>query len=105
MAARIAGIHFSVQVVYNRRRRTCAVFAGDINEAHHAACRMANLHYRTATFKGADIVIANNYPQNIQSDKGPDRVNRSLRDGDARVAIYPYCAIRHLEAGLDETTA
>ena len=187
-AARMAGIDFSVQVVYNRRRRTCAVFAGDINEAHHAACRMANLHYRTPTFKGADIVIANNYPQNIQSDKGPDWVNRSLREGgtgvliiqnphvmtswnywnesttyrngrtywdmmaarkprgssalliysqyldqrslnyplfpagtlfartwddviaqlrarhkgDARVAVYPYCAIQHIEAGLDE---
>ena len=189
-AARMAGIDFSVQVVYNRRRRTCAVFAGDINEAHHAACRMANLHYRTPTFKGADIVIANNYPQNIQSDKGPDWVNRSLREGgtgvliiqnphvmtswnywnesttyrngrtywdmmaarksrgssalliysqyldqrslnyplfpagtlfartwddviaqlrarhkgDARVAVYPYCAIQHIEAGLDEAS-
>ena len=189
-AARMAGIDFSVQAVYNRRRRTCAVFAGDINEAHHAACRMANLHYRTPTFKGADIVIANNYPQNIQSDKGPDWVNRSLREGgtgvliiqnphvmtswnywnesttyrngrtywdmmaarkprgssalliysqyldqrslnypqfpagtlfartwqdvitqlrarhkgDARVAVYPYCAIQHIEAGLDEAS-
>jgi lactate racemase len=189
-AARMAGIDFSVQVVYNRRRRTCAAFAGDINEAHHAACRMANLHYRTPTYKGADIVIANNYPQNIQSDKGPDWVNRSLREGgtgvliiqnphvmtswnywnesttyrngrtywdmlaarkprgssalliysqyldqrslnyplfpagtlfartwdeviaqlrarhrgDAKVAVYPYCAIQHIEAGLDETS-
>src|ERR1039457_4883503 len=34
-AARLARIDFSVQVVYNRRRRTCALFAGDINEAHH----------------------------------------------------------------------
>jgi hypothetical protein len=149
---------------------------------------MANLHYRTPTFKNADIVIANNYPQNIQSEKGLDWVNRSLRDGgtavliiqnphvmtswnywnesvayrngrtywdvlearkprpnstvivysqyldersmrypqfpagaipartwdeviaqlrvrhkgDARVAVYPYCAIQHVEAGLDE---
>jgi nickel-dependent lactate racemase len=189
-AARLARVDFSVQVVYNRRRRTCALFAGDINEAHHAACRMANLHYRTPTFKDADIVIANNYPQNIQSEKGLDWVNRSLRDGgtgvliiqnphvmtswnfwnestgyrngrpywdvlearkprpnsavivysqyldqrslnypafpagaigartweevvarlrarhkgDARVAVYPYCSIQHVEAGLDETT-
>jgi nickel-dependent lactate racemase len=189
-AARMVGIDFTVQAVYNRRRRTCAVFAGDMVEAHRAACRMANLHYRTPTFKNADIVIANNYPQNIQSDKGLDWVNRSLRDGgtgvliiqnphvmtswnfwnesttyrngrtywdmlatrkprpssgliiysqyldkrslnypafptgsmfaqtwaevidqlrarhkgDARVAVYPYCAIQHVEAGLDEST-
>ena len=188
-AASMARIDFSVQVVYNRRRRTCALFAGDINEAYHAACRMANLHYRTPTFKNADIVIANNYPQNIQSEKGLDWVNRSMKDGgtavliiqnphvmtswnywnesvsyrngrtywdvlaarkprpnstvivysqyldersmrypqfpagaipartwdevvaklrvlhknDARVAVYPYCAIQHVEAGLDET--
>lgn len=189
-AARLAQVNFSVQVVYNRRRRTCALFAGNVNEAHHAACRMANLHYRTPTFKNADIVIANNYPQNIQSEKGQDWFNRSLADGgtgvliiqsphvmsswnfwnestgyrngrtywdvlaarkprpnsavivysqyldqrslncpafpagaigartweeviaqlrarhtgDARVAVYPYCAIQHVEAGLDETT-
>ena len=188
-AARMVGIDFTVQVVYNRRRRTCALFAGDLVEAHRAACRMANLHYRTPTFKNADIVIANNYPQNIQGDKGLDWVRRSLRDGgtgvliiqnpqvitswnyynenttyrdgrtywdmlaarkpltssgliiysqyldkrslnypsfpagsmfartwdeviaqlrarhkgDARVAVYPYCAVQHVEAGLDET--
>jgi len=27
---------------------------------------------------------------------------RARHKGDARVAVYPYCAIQHIEAGLDE---
>jgi hypothetical protein len=29
---------------------------------------------------------------------------RARHTGDARVAVYPYCAIQHVETGLDETT-
>ena len=46
-AARLARVDFSVQIVYDGKRKTCGVFAGDIVEAHYAACRMANRHYRT----------------------------------------------------------
>jgi hypothetical protein len=28
---------------------------------------------------------------------------RARHKGDARVAVYPYCAVQHVEAGLDET--
>jgi hypothetical protein len=28
---------------------------------------------------------------------------RARHKGDARVAVYPYCAIQHVETGLDET--
>jgi hypothetical protein len=29
---------------------------------------------------------------------------RARHKGDARVAVYPYCSIQHVEASLDETT-
>ena len=32
---------FADEIVYNGRRKVCGVFAGDIVDAHHAACRMA----------------------------------------------------------------
>jgi len=69
-AARLARIDFSVQVVYNRRRRTCALFAGDINEAHHAACRMANLHYRTPTFKTPTSSSPTTTPRTSRAKRG-----------------------------------
>jgi hypothetical protein len=28
---------------------------------------------------------------------------RKRHTGDARVAVYPYCAMQHIEMGLDET--
>jgi hypothetical protein len=28
---------------------------------------------------------------------------RKRHTGDARVAVYPYCAMQHVEMGLDET--
>jgi hypothetical protein len=29
---------------------------------------------------------------------------RARHKGEARVAVYPYCAMQHIEAGLDETS-
>jgi nickel-dependent lactate racemase len=88
--ARLGGIDFSLQVVYNSKRRTCAVFAGDIVEAHHAACRMANKHYRTPTFKNADVVIANGYPLNTQATLALAWVNRSVREGGTGVLVMQH---------------
>ena len=62
-AARLAKVDFSVQVVYNGKRRTCGVFAGDIVEAHVAACRMALKHYSTEPPVKPDVVVFNTYPQ------------------------------------------
>ena len=88
--ARLGGIDFSLQVVYNSKRRTCAVFAGDIVEAHHAACRMANKHYRTPTLKNADVVISNAYPLCTQATLGLIWVNRSVREGGTGVLVMQH---------------
>lgn len=92
-AAQLAKVDFSVQLVYEQRRRVCGVFAGDIVEAHHAACRMANRHYRTPLAANADIAVANAYPQNSQAGKALPWLNDSLRDGGTGVLIieHPEC--------------
>jgi nickel-dependent lactate racemase len=89
-AAKLARVDFSVQLVYNSRRKVCGVFAGDIVEAHHAACRMANKHYRTRTFENADVVVANGYPQNTQATHGLGWINRSVRDGGTGVLVIQH---------------
>jgi nickel-dependent lactate racemase len=89
-AARMAKVDFSVQIVYNSKRKVCEVFAGDIVEAHHAACRMANKHYRTTTFQNADVVVANGYPQNTQATHALAWINRSVREGGTGVLIIQF---------------
>lgn len=89
-AARMAKVDYSVQIVYNGKRKVCGVFAGDIVEAHHAAVRMANKHYRTPAFQNADVVVVNGYPQNNQATNGMGWVNRSIRDGGTAVLIIQH---------------
>lgn len=86
-AARLARVDFSVQLVMNGRRKVCGVFAGDVVEAHRAACRLANWNYRTTAVKNADVVIANGFPQNSQATKGVSWIQESVRDGGTGVLI------------------
>jgi nickel-dependent lactate racemase len=89
-AARLAQVQFSVQIVYNERREPVEIFAGDIVAAHHAACRLANGFLRTPTARGADIVVANAYPQNRQASSSLGWARRSLRDGGSAVLIAQH---------------
>jgi lactate racemase len=85
-AARLAKVDFSVQTVYNSRRKVCAVFAGDIVDAHIAACRVAIKHYRTEKFLNPDIVVYNTYPQTTQAGTGREWVG-TVRDGGTGLLI------------------
>jgi hypothetical protein len=89
-AARMAMVNFSVQLVYNQRRRLTDVFAGDIDEAHIAACRSASKLHTTATLPDADIVVANGYPQTAQASKAQAWMNRSLREGGTGVLVMQH---------------
>ncbi len=89
-AARLANVDYSVQIVYNGKRKVCGIFAGDIVQGHHAACRMANKHYRTPTLENADVVVANGYPQNTQATHGLGWIHRSVREGGTGVLIIQH---------------
>jgi hypothetical protein len=76
--ARHIGIDMGINLVVNSQRDVAGVFAGDIVEAHRAACRFARPIYETAIPRSAadntDVVIINAYPQ----DYDPASLAKSL---------------------------
>jgi nickel-dependent lactate racemase len=89
-AARMANVDFTVQVIYNQKLRPTAVFSGDIVHAHHASVRVAAKHYCTKTFKNADIVVSNAYPQCAQADHAGLWISRSIKEGGTGVLIVQH---------------
>lgn len=89
-AARLAKVDYSVQIVCNDRREICRVLAGDVIDAHVAACREANKLHRTRALANADIVIANGYPQVSQGTKALSWINHSVRDGGTAVLVMQH---------------
>lgn len=89
-AARMAKVDFSVQLLYNQKLRPLRAFSGDIVDAHHAAVRLAAKTYCTPTFKDADIVVANAYPQNAQAYHGQRWIRLSIKQGGTGVLILQH---------------
>lgn len=94
-AARFAKVDYTVQILYNDRLRPTQIWGGDIVDAHHAGVRVAAKTYCTPTFKGADgkgadIVVANAYPQNAQAFHGGLWINYSRRVGGTGVLIVQH---------------
>jgi nickel-dependent lactate racemase len=87
-AARLANVDFSIQVLYNGKRQITHVFAGNIIEAHLAACRAAVRHYQTPTVASPDIVICNTYPQSTQG--GRYKWATTVRAGGTCVLILQH---------------
>jgi nickel-dependent lactate racemase len=89
-AAKMAKVDYTLQIMYSDHLRPTHVWAGDIVEAHHAGVRVAAKTYCTPTFKDADIVVANAYPQNAQAFHGATWINHSVRDGGTGVVIIQH---------------
>lgn len=59
-AARIAGLDFKIDVVVNQKGETAALFAGDFEQAHAEAVKLARRAYATEPRpRDKDLVIAN----------------------------------------------
>ncbi|MFC1539451.1 hypothetical protein ACFL6H_08500, partial [Candidatus Latescibacterota bacterium] len=86
-AARKSGLDFSINTVMNENRRPIGVHAGDVVDAFRSAARDAAGKYVTEMPKGADVVVANSYPMNIQ-ETGFGFANQSLREGGTAVVIW-----------------
>jgi hypothetical protein len=89
-AARLAKVNFSVQILYNSKLKPTHVFAGDVVEAHHAACRVAAGHYCTPTMQNADVVVVNAYPLTAQAGLSQQWIGRSLGAGGTGVMILQH---------------
>ncbi|MFB3826760.1 MAG: lactate racemase domain-containing protein [Bryobacteraceae bacterium] len=86
-AARLAGVDFSVQCVYNQERRAVRVVAGDVVEAHHEAARYAVSHLYTDYARDADVVVVNAYPKGSQLHEHFGWGSRGLKPGGSIVVI------------------
>jgi len=89
-AARMAKVDFSVQLMYDQKLRPIQVRSGDIVDAHHSIVREAAKTYCTPTFKDADIVVTNGYPQNAQAGHSQRWLNLSLKEGGTGVLIIQH---------------
>ncbi len=89
-AARMAKVDFTAQIMYNQKLRPTHVFSGDIVDAHHAAVRVAAQTYCTPTFKDADIVVSNAYPQNAQAFHAQRWIGLSIKEGGTGVLIIQH---------------
>ena len=89
-AARMAKVDYTIQILYNQHLQPTRIRAGDIVDAHHAAVRIAAKTYCTPTLEGADIVVANGYPQNAQAYHGALWINYSVRDGGTGVLVVQH---------------
>lgn len=65
-AARIVGLDYSINSIINSDREVCAVFAGDVVEAHRAACAFALSAYKTKAPRAAHILLINSYPMDME---------------------------------------
>jgi hypothetical protein len=89
-AAQFAKVDFTVQLLYNQKLRPLRAYSGDIVDAHHTAVRLAAKTYCTPTYKDADIVVANAYPQCAQPYHGGTWIGLSVKQGGTGVLIIQH---------------
>jgi nickel-dependent lactate racemase len=87
-AARLAGLDFKVDMVYNNNKMPLGVFAGDFIEGHRRGVEYAKKVLTTIPEGGMDVVIANSYPG--EAAKATWAPNASLKEGGTAVIIHNY---------------
>ena len=60
-AARMAGLDFKIDCIYNLKRQVTHIFAGDVIEEHEAGVMVARDYWATAATNDHDIVVANSF--------------------------------------------
>ncbi len=86
-AAKLAGLHFKVDVVINNHREVIGLFAGDFVEEHRAGAPFALSMYKTPLSKDADVVVANAYPDEPQMARCYRCALPSLKEGGDLVLL------------------
>lgn len=81
-AARMAGLDFKIDAIFNGRAQICQLFAGDFEAEVQQAADYAAQHYLAQFVPDCDIVLANNYfkPAEASCAYTPE-VLASLKDG------------------------
>jgi nickel-dependent lactate racemase len=83
--ARLAGLDFKVDMIYNNDKLPLGVFAGDFVEEHRAGIEFAKEVYTTVPEKEMDVVVASSYPG--EPGKASWAPNASVKEGGDVVII------------------
>ncbi len=87
-AARMSGLDFKVDMVYNVDRVPLGVFAGDFIEGHKQGVKFAKQVLTTVPEEEMDVVVANSYPG--EAGKATWATNASLKECGTAVIIHNY---------------
>ncbi len=91
-AARLAGLRWIVNVVYDVDRRIVGAFAGDVVAAHRAGCARSREVYAVHLPTRADIVLIDSHSADRdfwQSCKGPYAATIAARTGGSIILVSP----------------
>jgi lactate racemase len=91
-AARMAGLRYIVNVVYDVRRRIVGCFTGDVVEAHREGSKCSRQVYAAHLPTRADIVLIDSHSADRdfwQSAKGPYAGTMAVKDGGSLILVSP----------------
>jgi lactate racemase len=91
-AAKLAGLRYVVNVVYDVGRRVAGCFAGDMVAAHRAGCRRAREVYGVHLPTRADIVLIDSHSADRdfwQSAKGAYAGDVAVKTGGSLILVAP----------------
>jgi lactate racemase len=91
-AARMAGLGYIVNVVYDVRRRIVGCFSGDIVKAHREGSKCSRQVYAAHLPTRADIVLIDSHSADRdfwQSAKGPYAGTMAVKDGGSLILVSP----------------
>jgi nickel-dependent lactate racemase len=91
-AARIAGLSYIVNVVYDIHRKVVGCFCGDFVRAHREGSLKARQVYAVHVPTRADVLIIDSHSQDRdfwQSAKGPYAGTMAVKDGGSMICVAP----------------
>lgn len=91
-AARIAGLKYIVNCVYDVKHRIVGCFVGDIVEAHREGSKCSREVYAAHLPTRADIVLIDSHSADRdfwQSAKGPYAATMAVKDGGSIILVSP----------------
>ena len=99
--ARMAGLDFKVDMVFNGHAQPIGLFAGDVSAEFREGIKLGRTVYATKTPKSADIVIANNYFKSNEASLAVSLADETVRKGGTVVvvAFAPDGQVPHYNCG------
>jgi lactate racemase len=86
-AARLADLHFKVDVVLNNRRDVVGLFAGEFVAEHRVGVKLAREVYHTDMVRDVDVLVTNAYPDEHQYNRAVWLTPRCLKEGGDLVIV------------------